>query len=208
MSWREGGTRALFHGLLRHLRGGTIEVVDAQGTVVFGAHRDTRAAPPLRARIEVRDQRLYGRLLREGSTGLGESYADGWWEADDLTAVLRIGFRSLRAQHDVRDRLHRLLTPLIDGIERRHRTDRARDARNIRAHYDIGNQFFERMLDETMAYSCAVFDDPDDSLAAASIAKFDRIARSLESRLETISSRSGRGGVGSRCTPRRATAAG
>ena len=180
MSVRADSTRALFHQLLRRLRGGTVEVVDARGSAVFGADRGPRAMPALRARVEVRDERLYERLLREGSVGLGESYADGWWAADDLTAVLRIAFRSLRGQHDVRDRLHRLLTPLIDGIERRHRADRARDARNIRAHYDVGNGFFERMLDETMAYSCAVFDAPDVPLASASIAKFDRIARALE----------------------------
>ena len=42
--------------------------------------------------------------------------------------------------------------------------------RNVRAHYDLGNELFQRLLDDTMMYSCAIFDSPDDSLA-------DRVAR-------------------------------
>ena len=52
--------------------------------------------------------------------------------------------------------------------------------RNVRAHYDLGNDFFGHLLDETMAYSCAIFDAPGMTLADASRAKFDRLARTLD----------------------------
>ena len=68
----------------------------------------------------------------------------------------------------------------MDPLLRLRRPDPARDARHVRAHYDLGNEFFARLLDETMAYSCAVFDRPGMSLADASRAKFDRLARSLD----------------------------
>jgi cyclopropane-fatty-acyl-phospholipid synthase len=52
--------------------------------------------------------------------------------------------------------------------------------RNIEAHYDLGNDFFQLFLDETMSYSCAVFDDETTALADASREKIDRICRKLD----------------------------
>ena len=92
------------------------------------------------------------------ASGLGESYADGWWDTDDLTGVLRLALRSLQTISARRDALHRLATPLVDPMARLRRADLDRDARNVRAHYDLGNEFFQHVLDETMVYSCAIFD--------------------------------------------------
>jgi cyclopropane-fatty-acyl-phospholipid synthase len=51
---------------------------------------------------------------------------------------------------------------------------------NIAAHYDLSNEFFELFLDDTMMYSCGVFERPEATLREASIAKIDRICRKLE----------------------------
>ena len=139
--------------------------------------RAASADPSHRARVEVHDPRVYERVLRNGGIGLGESYADGWWDTDNLSGLLRLALHGLQPLHDRQDRVHRALSPLVDPIARMHRADPARDLRNVRAHYDIGNEFFRRILDDTMAYSCAVFDTPTTTLADASRAKFDRIAR-------------------------------
>jgi cyclopropane-fatty-acyl-phospholipid synthase len=53
------------------------------------------------------------------------------------------------------------------------------DRRNIRAHYDLGNEFFELFLDSTMAYSCGVYESEASTLEEASTAKFERICRKL-----------------------------
>ena len=115
---------------------------------------------PMHAVVTVHEPRLYARLLREGSVGLGEAYADGWWDADDLTTFLRLAHRSLARTHTVRDRAHRVAGPLIDPIARLRPTDKQRDRTNVRAHYDLGNELFQHLLDETMMYSCAVFESP------------------------------------------------
>ena len=52
--------------------------------------------------------------------------------------------------------------------------------RNIAAHYDLGNEFFAHFLDETMTYSCGIFERPDSTLEEAALAKYDRICRKLE----------------------------
>lgn len=130
--------------------------------------------------VTVHDSRFYARVLREGSVGLGESYAAGWWDVDDLAGFLRRLHRKLARTHAIRDCAHRLARPLVDPIARRRAPDKHRDAVNVRAHYDLGDDLFRRLLDDTMMYSCAIFESPEDSLATASIAKLDRLARMLE----------------------------
>jgi cyclopropane-fatty-acyl-phospholipid synthase len=132
------------------------------------------------AHITVHDPRFYARVLREGSVGLGESYADGWWDAEDLAGVLRLMHRRVARTHSLRDRAYQLAGPARDRVARGRGPDRAADVRNVRAHYDLGNELFQCLLDDTMMYSCAVFESPGDSLATASIAKLDRLARILE----------------------------
>ncbi|MES1196693.1 MAG: cyclopropane-fatty-acyl-phospholipid synthase family protein, partial [Steroidobacter sp.] len=60
------------------------------------------------------------------------------------------------------------------------RNSRAGSARNIAAHYDIGNDFYKLMLDETMAYSCGMFATPQSTLHEASVEKFDAACRKLK----------------------------
>ncbi len=176
-SRRTRAARAIVDQLLQRVRGGTVDVTDPFGRASH-AHTDADATDsPLRAHVDVHDTRVYEVVLRRGSIGLGESYADGWWDVDDLAGFLRIALRSLHPVHDRRDRVHRIASPIVDPIARLRRADPGRDAWHVRAHYDIGNEFFRRVLDETMGYSCAIFDDPHTSLADASRAKFDRLAR-------------------------------
>jgi cyclopropane-fatty-acyl-phospholipid synthase len=162
--------------LLKRLTGGTVRLVDAFGDTPFGVSTAQQASPPIAVIVRVHDTRAYARILREGSIGLGESYADGWWDTDDLSGFLRLAHRSLSRTHPARDRMHQWLRPVVDPVARRRRADKDRDARNVRAHYDLGNEFFQRILDETMMYSCAVFERPTDSLADASVHKLDRLA--------------------------------
>ena len=72
----------------------------------------------------------------------------------------------------------RRLLELRPRLNRRNGLLRAR--RNIAYHYDLGNELFELMLDETMTYSCAVFEHPEQSLADAQRAKYERLCNSLE----------------------------
>jgi cyclopropane-fatty-acyl-phospholipid synthase len=170
--------RSVVERLLDHLHDGAVELCDPQ---VAAAPRAFGTAPTL-TRVTVHDPRTYERVVRHGSVGFGESYADGWWDADDLTAFLRVILRGLRPGHARRDRFHRRITPLVDPLLRHRRPDPARDPRQVRANYDLGNDFFARLLDETMAYSCAIFDRPGISLADASRAKFERLAGVLDLR--------------------------
>ncbi len=164
--------RRLLFALARRSRGGRLIVRDAHGTVELG--RGT-----LVAHVDVHDPRAFQALLRRGSLGLGLGYLEGWWDCDDLVALVRILVRDRGRLGRVQDDAGRVVSRLVDPIRRRRRRPPTQDRRFVQAHNDIGNEFFSLMLDPTMSYSCAVFDHVDDTLESASLAKFDRICRKL-----------------------------
>lgn len=135
----------------------------------------------IEATVVVRDERAYAALVREGSIGFGRGYLEGWWTTDDPVAVVRFAIRNLGPLDRVRNRLHRATGWAIDPI--RHllpRDSRERNREDIGAHYDIGNEFFELFLDETMTYSSAVFPTSDTPLADASRHKIDLLLDRLD----------------------------
>jgi len=78
--------------------------------------------------------------------------------------------------------LARLASPARRLLHYFNRNTKAGSQRNIAAHYDLGNEFFELILDPTLMYSCAIFLRPDSTLEEAAIAKVDRICRKLDLR--------------------------
>ncbi|MBS1118536.1 MAG: hypothetical protein H6Q90_764 [Deltaproteobacteria bacterium] len=127
------------------------------------------------ATARVHDDRLFLRLLLRGELGAGESYVAGEWSSDDVVAVIRVFLRgtSARGVESALTRLGQLPTLL-----RHRRAANTRDGsqRNIHAHYDLGNAFYQLFLDaDTLAYSCAYWSDPAMALAAAQHAKLERL---------------------------------
>jgi len=132
------------------------------------------------ARVTVHDPRAYGALLRSASVGLGASYVAGWWDAEDLTTLVQVLFRRTRPLRARLDGLGRPASVVFDVPARLMAPVRADDRRNVRAHYDLSNDFFALMLDETMTYSCALFEHSDATLGDAQVAKIDRLCVKLD----------------------------
>ena len=129
--------------------------------------------------LEIRQPATYREVLKGGSVALGRTYAAGWWEADDLVLALRLLTRRLGLPSPARQRLLRL-AGLLKGARRGPAEDKQRDRRQVRAHYDLGDEFFARFLDPTLTYSCAYFERAGMGLEEASVAKLDRICRLAE----------------------------
>jgi cyclopropane-fatty-acyl-phospholipid synthase len=158
--------------LMTRISSGTVVVRDARGE-----HRYGVGAPEVL--VTIHDDRTYAHVARSGSVGLGSTYADGWWECDDLTGLIQILEQSLTTWGERADRWARTVSPLRAGLAKFNRRTTTKDRENVRAHYDVSNDFFELMLDETMSYSCAYFSDPTVSLLDASKAKMDRMLGKL-----------------------------
>jgi cyclopropane-fatty-acyl-phospholipid synthase len=171
-------SRALLLRAVSHARGGALQLQDG-ATVRRLGHGNTLAT------VTVNDPRAYRALLASGSVGLGRSYVEGWWDADDLTGVVQALYRWSTAMRALLDRLGRAPLPWVGPGLRRAELSPSADRRNIAAHYDLSNEFFELMLDPTMSYSCAIFSattttGTPSALEAAQIAKLDRICEKLE----------------------------
>ncbi|MBF6599386.1 MAG: class I SAM-dependent methyltransferase [Dehalococcoidia bacterium] len=130
-----------------------------------------------RARLRIRDERFFLRLLSGGEIGFGEAYTDGLCDTDDLVALLELAIAN-RAAMTSGARWLGAIGRLRDVRQhRRRRNTKANARRNIAGHYDLSNDFFALWLDETMTYSCAVFGDDGESLADAQRNKYEAIAR-------------------------------
>ncbi|MCB0971499.1 MAG: class I SAM-dependent methyltransferase, partial [Acidimicrobiales bacterium] len=173
----DAAARALLVRLLEGLDGGRLTVVEPDGTRrSFGGP----GSDGLDVTVELRTTAVWREVATKASRGLGESFVDGWWTTDDLVGLLQLLTRNLEGFDHVRNRWSALTAPVADPLRRLRPPSKRRDRREIAAHYDLGNDFFELFLDETMAYSCALFDGPTATLADAQRAKFDRLLRSID----------------------------
>ncbi len=144
-----------------------------------------RIGPPgtADACARIHDDRVFLRLLLRGELGAGEAFIAGEWSSDDLVGVLRLVLRATGAR-GIESPLTRLgQLPTLLRHRRAANTPHG-SQRNIHAHYDLGNAFYQRFLDpETLSYSCALFTPPGASsgsrasptLAEAQLAKLDRL---------------------------------
>lgn len=159
---------------LAQLEHGCLSVTDPQGSWSVGR------SGPFDAHIEVTNPAFYIDVALEGSLGAARSWMDEHWRAADLTQVLRLLVRNI----DTVDAMEGGLASLANVVARtRHwlkRNSRSGSARNIHAHYDLGNELFALFLDDSMTYSSGIFSTPDASLEAAQFEKLDRICRKLE----------------------------
>jgi cyclopropane-fatty-acyl-phospholipid synthase len=169
------GRAALLRALAR-LQHGQIRLLEGAEEHRFGQPSERCA---LSASVRILDARFYEKAAFGGSVGAGEAYIHGYWSCDDLTALIRIMVVNRSALRRMERGWARASRPLRRAAHWLRRNSRAGSARNIAAHYDIGNELYRLMLDETMAYSCGIFAGEQATLAEASRAKFDAACRKL-----------------------------
>ena len=157
-------------GIISRIEHGTLSFSLPDGRV-FGA---TGAQPGPRGHFDVRDERLFGRMVRDGEMGYAEAYMDGWWDSPDLQALLDVSLMN-------NDAVARGFTGagLVRAYERlRHwlRPNTKRGSRrNISYHYDLGNDFYGLWLDPTMSYSSALYSGQGEDMVAAQMNKYASI---------------------------------
>jgi cyclopropane-fatty-acyl-phospholipid synthase len=125
--------------------------------------------------IQIRDERAIQCIISNNSLGLGESYMEGWWDCEQLDAL---SYHLCRAAMDkeagisLMDFLFNLSTRLFNF------QNKQRAWQVAEKHYDLDNQLFQLMLDDTMAYSCGYWADAT-TLAEAQTAKYALICKKL-----------------------------
>ena len=169
--------RRLLLARLARLQLGELTVLEGGQRHVFG--RRSPADGDLCATLEVLHPQVFADTAFGGTVGGGESYIRGLWRTDDLTALVRLFIANRAVLESLEGGAARLSAPLRRTLHWLNRNSHDGSRRNIAAHYDLGNDLFALMLDETMAYSCGIFEREDATLHEAQIAKFERICRKL-----------------------------
>jgi len=164
-------------GGLSNLRHGQIQLNCPSG---FSLHVGTAAEDDLRTCVTIHEDRCLREIALGGSLGAAETYLQGLWSTSDLVALLRIFCRNM-------DELTRMDTGFAAAtafaarvLHRFARNSTRGSRRNIAAHYDLSNEFFQLFLDPTLMYSSGLFEQPEQSMEQASVTKLDRICRKLD----------------------------
>jgi cyclopropane-fatty-acyl-phospholipid synthase len=130
--------------------------------------------------LKINDWSLVERIAARGNIGVGETYVEGLWDTDDLPDFITFALLNEHAlqRYAYENSFQRAIFYLYNNIIRsnHHKGSKA----NIRAHYDVGNDFYRLWLDPTMTYSSALRRSPDEDLSTAQSNKYHRILDRLE----------------------------
>jgi cyclopropane-fatty-acyl-phospholipid synthase len=160
--------------LLARLKHGTLTLQLPDGSIQrFGSGEAPMAS------LHLQNWNVCGAALRSGDIGFAESYIAGDWSTPQLTDLLRVLIVNRQEVEDViygtwLGRLAYRLKHLLN------RNTKANSQKNIHAHYDLGNAFYELWLDGTMNYSSAIFETPETSMKEAQNAKVRRALRMVQ----------------------------
>jgi cyclopropane-fatty-acyl-phospholipid synthase len=163
---------------LRSLQECELTFIEGSRTFKLGT---TSGDDILRTTIRVNDPEVYRSIGLGGSNGVAESFMRGEWQCEDLVTLVRIFVRN----RDLLDRMDSGIARAIGGTLARcihffRRNTKTGSAKNIAAHYDLGNDLFRLFLDSNLMYSSAIYVSENDTLDAAATRKLDRICQKLD----------------------------
>ncbi len=155
---------------LKKISYGYLELIDSKGIQYFFGDSNST----LKAKIKINDPSFTLKLLRAGSSGLGESYINNEFTTNDLTSLIELSARNINVTYKfsglikmpfIQNILNKLILP----------NTKDRSKKNISSHYDLGNEFFSVWLDKTLTYSCGIFNSEEETLEKAQINKYNKL---------------------------------
>ncbi|MDG2367318.1 MAG: cyclopropane-fatty-acyl-phospholipid synthase [Candidatus Marinimicrobia bacterium] len=157
-----------------NLKIGYIHLSEGNESYEFGNKKSE-----LQANIKILSPEFYVFLGSGGLLGVTEAYTAGFWQADDIVTLIRIMIKNSHIMQKLDSGWAKLLKPINNYIHKKRQNTLVGSKENILAHYDLSNDFYKLWLDESMTYSCGVFETESSTLKEASIEKLDRICRKL-----------------------------
>ncbi len=133
-----------------------------------------RSKEPL-ADFEIHNYAFIGDVIRHGDIGVAESFFEGHWSSSDVTRFLELFCHNEQIIHD-RINSNPFARFLMRAKHWLHRNTKRQAQKNISAHYDLGNDFYEEWLDPTMTYSSALYQTGANDLESAQRAKYKALA--------------------------------
>jgi cyclopropane-fatty-acyl-phospholipid synthase len=171
LSW---GLKVLMY-MMSGVRIGTLDIVLPNGS----RRRFQGQEPGPHGLWRIKSERLMRHLLTGGEVGIGDAYLDDCWDSPDLTRLLEVMY--LNEPHYKGPFEINWLGRFWGMLRHKLRANSKRTAKkNIEHHYDLGNAFYKLWLDDTMAYSAGMFEQPDETLHDAQLNKFRLMLERLD----------------------------
>jgi len=155
---------------LKKIKYGYLELIDSKGIKYNFGNKNSS----LKAQIIINDPSFTSKLLTNGSSGLGESYINNEFKTNDLTSLIELSAKNINVTYKFSGLLN---VSLVKNILNKlfNSNTREKSKKNISKHYDLGNEFFSTWLDETLTYSCGIFNSDDETLENAQINKYNKL---------------------------------
>lgn len=150
------------------------------------------------ADMAIHDWSVIPAMAARGDVGLGETYVAGLWDSSSIETLVSVALRNLDTFESFANpsKLNRLKFLVVDRLLRANSVRGA--ARNIMAHYDVGNEFYQLWLDPSMTYSAALFGETETDLERAQGHKYDRVLSRLTDAEQILEVGCGWGGFAER----------
>jgi len=153
---------------LKKISNGFINLTDSKGKNHFFGDRKSF----LKAKIKINDPSFCYKILRKGSTGLGESYINGEFETEDLTSLIELGAKNINTTYKFSGFFE---FSFLKRFLKKNKNTITESKKNITLHYDLGNDFFSTWLDKSLTYSCGIFNSSQETLEQAQINKYNKL---------------------------------
>ncbi len=167
-------TRVVFH-LANRIRWGSYLFIlpDGRGIRFKGKEPGTEGV------MKINDHRFARRLLTGATTGFAESYFDGDWVSPNISDLLEVTAVNSASLEELWN-----ASPITGWLQKlvhaMNKNTKKGSKRNISAHYDLGNAFYESWLDRTMTYSSAKFGSETKDLSEAQLNKYHSLAEKID----------------------------
>ena len=126
--------------------------------------------------VQIHDERVWARVLRDGTLGGGEAYMDGWWDSAALDQTM---CRLQQAKLVDVLRENWMIVPQLIKARVMNQQSIRRAFASAQHHYDIGNELYEAMLDRRMLYTCALWSTGARTLEEAQEAKLELVCKKI-----------------------------
>ena len=159
---------------LKNIKYGFLEITNFDGEVLkFGDINEE-----LKVSIIIKHPSLNYNLIRNGSIGLAESYMQGYFETENLSDLIELTAKNIKLIYKFSGILD---FPIINFLKSKIiKNTKNRSKENIAKHYDLGNDFFSLWLDDTLTYSCAIFDNEKQAISEAQKNKYQKLINLLK----------------------------
>ncbi len=159
---------------------GTLEVIYANKEVkLYGEKKEEK-----KVTLIIKNSKFFYRVALYGDIGFAESYIDEDFETSNLTKLIEIAllnsqYLGTTSENEKNNKFINIM-PVFNKIKHTMRKNSKTNSRkNISAHYDLSNDFYKLMLDETMMYSSAIFSNKDEDLYSAQKNKLEKLSNKL-----------------------------